>query len=91
MSGRMKVFFDRLTDLLRIEKDTGRQLRDKYMAVISCSNGGNLEEYFWLPFKNSAEYLGMHYLTDLHTYQGDVDIDKIAEFKSIIDEKTSTP
>ncbi|WP_317164114.1 flavodoxin family protein [Cryomorpha ignava] len=65
MSGIMKVFFDRLTDLLRIEKDTGRKLRNKYMAVISCSNGDNLEDEFWLPFKKLAEYLGMNYLTDL--------------------------
>lgn len=65
MSGIMKVFFDRLTDLLRIEKDTGPKLRNKYMAVISCSNGDNLEDEFWLPFKKSAEYLGMNYLTDL--------------------------
>ena len=89
MSGRMKVFFDRITDLLRIEKDIGRQLRNKYMAVISCSNGNNLEDNFWLPFKKSAEYLGMHYLTDLHTYQDTLDTDKIAEFKRRIDERTS--
>jgi multimeric flavodoxin WrbA len=36
MSGIMKVFFDRFSDLLRIEKDLGRKLRGKSMAVISC-------------------------------------------------------
>ena len=89
MSGIMKVFFDRLTDLLRIEKEIGRKLRNKYMAVISCSNGDNLENDFWLPFKKSAEYLGMNYLTDLHTYQNEMEMDKIAEFKRIIEEKTT--
>ena len=88
MSGIMKVFFDRMTDLLKIEKDTGRKLRDKYMAVISCSNGDNLEDNFWLPFKKSAEYLGMNYIADLHTYQGKNENDKIDEFKRIIEEKT---
>jgi len=87
MSGIMKMFFDRLTDLLTIEKELGRRLRGKYMAVISCSNGNNLEDVFWLPFKKSAEYLGMHYLADLHTFQDKLDVDEIFEFKNIIENK----
>ena len=86
MSGIMKTFFDRFTDLLRIEKDTGRKLRDKYMAVISCSNGDNLGDHFWLPFKKSSEYLGMNYIANLHTYQGKDEAHKIAEFKNKIEE-----
>lgn len=85
MSGIMKVFFDRITDLLRIEKEIGRKLRNKYMAIISCSNGDNLGDDFWFPFKKSAEYLGMNYITDLHTYEGENENDKIAEFKRIIE------
>lgn len=87
MSGIMKVFFDRLTDLLQIEKDTGRKLRNKNMAVISCSAGDNLGDNFWLPFKKTAEYLGMNYIADLHTYHGNSDINKIAEFKRTVEEK----
>lgn len=90
MSGIMKVFFDRITDLLRIEKDIGRKLRNKHMAVISCSNGDNLGDNFWIPFKKSAEYLGMNYITDLHTYEGKNENDKITEFKRIIELKTAT-
>lgn len=90
MSGIMKVFFDRITDLLRIEKDTGRKLRNKYMAVISSSNGDNLKDDFWLPFKKSAEYLGMNYIADLHTYQGKIENDKITKFKHTIEEKTAS-
>ncbi len=85
MSGRMKVFFDRLTDLLTIEKELGRKLRTKHMAVISSSNGGNLENDFWLPFKKSADYLGMNYITDLHTYQGKIEAEKIHQFISKIE------
>ena len=66
MSGIMKVFFDRMTDLLTIEKTTGRLLRDKNMAVVSSSYGGNLGAQFWLPFKASADYLGMNYLGNIH-------------------------
>ena len=68
MSGIMKVFFDRLSDLITIEKELGRKLRGKNMAVFSVSNGNNLGENFWLPFVHTAEYLGMNYLGNLHTY-----------------------
>lgn len=89
MSGIMKVFFDRLTDFLTIEKEWGRKLRGKHMAVISSSNGDNLGNDFWLPFRKSANYLGMHYLTDLHTFEYQWEPDKIAEFRKKIKEKTS--
>ena len=62
MSGVMKVFFDRITDLLTIEKDLGRKLRGKKMAVISCSIGNHLGDQFWLPFSETANYLGMERL-----------------------------
>jgi multimeric flavodoxin WrbA len=67
MSGIMKVFFDRFTDLLTVDKALGRRLRKKKMAVVTCSNGGNLGDLFWLPFRETANYLGMEYLADLHT------------------------
>ena len=85
MSGIMKVFFDRLTDLLKIEKDTGKQMRGKYMAALTSSNGNNLGEQFWLPFQKSADYLGMHWITGLHTYQ-DVNAQKeLINFKNEIE------
>lgn len=67
MSGIMKVFFDRLTDLLMIEKNLGRQLRGKKMAVMTSSVGENLGDSFWLPFIHTSSYLGMQYLGNLHT------------------------
>ena len=88
MSGIMKVFFDRLTDLLKIEKDLGRKLRGKYMAVLSSSNGDNLGDHFWLPFRKSAAYLGMHYVGDLHTYQGKEDMGGIEAFRRKVETKT---
>ena len=66
MSGIMKVFFDRFSDLLQIEKETGRKLRGKNMAVLSNSNENKLDYDFYLPFKKSAEYLGMNYIGDQH-------------------------
>ena len=88
MSGIMKVFFDRLTDLLRIEKNIRRKLRNKHMAFTSCSNGDTLGDNFWLPFKKSAEYLGMNYITDLHTIQDNIETEKIFEFMQNIEKCT---
>lgn len=69
MSGLMKVFFDRFTDLLDNEKVLGRKLRYKYMAVLTSSVGDHLGENFWLPFKETARYLGMEYLGNVHTLE----------------------
>jgi len=66
MSGIMKVFFDRFSDLIRIEKETGRKLRGKKFAVISNSHDDELDYDFYLPFRMSAEYLGMEYLGEKH-------------------------
>jgi len=88
MSGIMKVFFDRITDLLEIEKDLGRKLREKKMGVISCSTGNNLGDYFWLPFSETAKYLGMEYLGDIHTIVGENNSQKLKQFIKKIESKT---
>lgn len=76
MSAIMKTFFDRLSDCIRIEKETGRKFREMYLAVISCSNDKSEHPYLFEPFKKSAEYLGMGYLGDVHTW---VEKDRIPE------------
>lgn len=68
MSGVLKVFFDRLSDLLYVEKDLGRKLRGKNMAMISCGSGPGLKNEFSMPFVESANYLGMNYLGNVHTW-----------------------
>ncbi len=68
MSGLMKNFLDRLTDCLKIEKETGRKLRGKALAVIACGSDNNQTPGFFEPFKLSAAYLGMDYLGSLHTW-----------------------
>lgn len=75
MSGIMKVFFDRFSDLIRIEKETGRKLRGKNMAVISNSHDSELEYNFYIPFKKSADYLGMNYLGEKH-FSADLPLEK---------------
>ncbi len=66
MSGIMKVFFDRITDLLDSAKELGRQLRGKKMAVVSCSQSAEPAEAFWFPFMETARYLGMEYAGSFH-------------------------
>lgn len=68
MSGIMKNFFDRITDCLKIEKETGRKLKGKKMIAISCGSEKLETEGFFIPFQKSAEYLGMNYLGNLHTW-----------------------
>ena len=76
----MKVFFDRITDLLDNEKDLGRKLRDKSLAAISCSIGDSLSEYFWLPISENARYLGMNYLSHRHTIAGNDERENLKQF-----------
>lgn len=67
MSGIMKTFFDRLSDIIRYEKDTGRKFRGKSIAAISCS-GPDLVDGFYMPYRESANYLGMNYKAEVHTW-----------------------
>ena len=55
-----------ISDLLTIEKDWGRKLRGKSLAVISNTEDDHTESWFEAPFLLSAEYLGMKYLGHVH-------------------------
>ena len=74
MSAQMKTFLDRISDCLKIEKDTGRKLRKKHMAVISSSEYDDVPPHFFEPFRLSAAYLGMNYLGDIHAWISDDEI-----------------
>tara|TARA_R110002073_G_scaffold72537_1_gene177710 strand:+ start:743985 stop:744506 length:522 start_codon:yes stop_codon:yes gene_type:complete len=68
MSGLLKVFFDRISDLLETHKTLGRKLRGKQIAVLSVSNANDLKTGFTMPFIESANYLGMPYLGAIHAW-----------------------
>jgi len=74
MSGIMKKFFDRISDVLKIEKETGRKLNGKDMGVISCSWGPGLKDGFYMPFVESANYLKMNYLGQVHSWTVNEDV-----------------
>lgn len=66
MSGLLKVFLDRISDVLINEKDVGRQLRGKSMAVLSTNLEDAIHGSFSDPFEKSAAYLGMHFIGHQH-------------------------
>ena len=68
MSGTMKTFFDRISDCLKIEKETGRKFRGLEMAIISCGSDRELKNGFHMPFIETAKYLGMKYNSDVHCW-----------------------
>ena len=89
MSGTMKTFFDRLSDLLHYKKELGRKLRGKHMAMLSCSNTNDLKDGFAMPFVESAQYLGMNYLGEVHAWveNGEINTEakeKINNFRLIL-------
>ena len=55
------------------------------MAVMSCSIGENLGQSFWLPFSETAKYLGMEYIGNSHTITGENNELKITEFIKLIE------
>lgn len=68
MSSIMKRFVERLSDLLWIHKDKGRQLRNKNLAVIASYSTS--VEQFESAFIHTAHYLGMQYLGCYFHYAG---------------------
>ena len=83
MSGIAKVFLDRISDLLKIEKETGRKLRGKWMGAMACGSDSDEIEGFFVPFRLSADYLGMHYIGDAHAWVED-DQEPEPEVKAIV-------
>lgn len=69
MSGTLKKFLDRFSDLLKIEKELGRQLRGKSMAVMSIASDDHIKPGFLMPFQETANYLGMNWVGHVHAWQ----------------------
>lgn len=85
MSGQMKTFFDRFSDVVRYRKDLGEQMKGKEMLAICCGSGAEPIPDFFTPFRLSAEYLKMEYGGDLHTWLGRVP-DMKPEVAALLDE-----
>jgi multimeric flavodoxin WrbA len=61
MSGPLKVFFDRLTELLSTHKEIGKSLKGKHTFLIATGSDPSLPLGFEEPFRLTSDYFGMHY------------------------------
>lgn len=67
MSGRMKNFFDRLTDLVEEpHKKLGRRMAGKHVFMLATGYDEEWAEGFEVPFQRTAEYFDMHYEGSLY-------------------------
>jgi multimeric flavodoxin WrbA len=68
MSAYLKIFFDRLSDLIVIRKDLGRALKGKRVFVISTGTEEELPEGFEVPFARTSNYFDMEYCGCFYYY-----------------------
>lgn len=61
MSAQLKVFFDRISDLLTIDKDLGRQLKGKSASMLATGHNKDFPECFVQPIALTTEYLKMEF------------------------------
>ncbi len=61
MSGIMKNFFDRFTDLITIQKPLGRALAGRQTFLLACGAGAEIPPGFTEPFRATSDYLDMRY------------------------------
>jgi multimeric flavodoxin WrbA len=61
MSGMMKVFFDRFTDLITTSKSMGRSLQGKKTYLFATGSDDELPVGFEVPFKKTSEYFSMEF------------------------------
>lgn len=65
-SSQMKTFMDRFSDLLKINKPLGRQLRRKFVGIIATGCDESPKSCFEDIFKNTFNHLGMNYIGMLY-------------------------
>ena len=68
MSAQMKIFVDRISDLLHVKKEIGRQLRGKSTAIICTGASPQPERSFEEVFINSFKFLSMDYKGMLYCF-----------------------
>ncbi|MBS1537372.1 MAG: NAD(P)H-dependent oxidoreductase [Bacteroidetes bacterium] len=92
MSGLMKNLYDRFSDLLTIQKETGKKLKNKNIILLAVGADSKLPEGFEIPFKLTAEYFGLKYLNSIYIstnmlnskQDNNVEINKFKEIIKII-------
>jgi multimeric flavodoxin WrbA len=76
MSGAMKDFIDRLTDLLEIAKKAGRQLTGRDVWLLATGTEKTLPDGFVIPFSSTAAYFSMNYISAGYLYTGSDSVER---------------
>ena len=63
MSGLMKVFFDRLTELLTTSKHLGKAMKGKKCYLIGCGTEAEFPIGFEIPFRLTCRYFEMDFVS----------------------------
>jgi multimeric flavodoxin WrbA len=66
MSGVMKIFFDRLSELISTSKPLGRALSGKSVYLFSTGSELEMPDGFEVPFKRTSEYFEMKYVKSIY-------------------------
>jgi hypothetical protein len=66
MSGRLKNFFDRFTELITAKKHIGRQIKGKSTYVLAVGADESMPPGFDVPFRVTSEYLNMNFKGNLY-------------------------
>lgn len=85
MSGLMKTFFDRFTDLVTIQKKTGRFLAGKNTFLFAVGADPLLPPGFEVPFILTSSYLQMKYRGSLYATINDTNLNFQHEQKLFIE------
>ena len=73
MSGQMKVFFDRFTDLITIRKPFGKRLAGKPTFLVATGTERDLPEGFEAAFRLTSDYFDMKFKAACYVqFRGDL-------------------
>ncbi|MBL4658654.1 MAG: NAD(P)H-dependent oxidoreductase [Flavobacteriales bacterium] len=72
MSGQMKTFFDRFSDLVTVKKDIGRRLKGKRTFLVATGEDKNLPDGFEVPFRLTSQYLDMEFVSVYYRSRNDL-------------------
>ena len=61
MSGILKIFFDRFTDLITFQKQSGWRLKGKSFFLLAVGSDEKLPNGFEIPFQLTSDYFHMAY------------------------------
>jgi len=66
MSGLIKTFFDRMTDVVTIQKQFGRKMNGKEVYLVSVGTDDALSQGFEVPFRLTAAYFDMNFIASYY-------------------------